>query len=186
MDNGHYSMTLPLKKYVPRLPNNQVCYHKKKIRVSFYCSVRFESGSLNDLLLSWPDLTDDLLGVVQRFRKEQTAITCHIEKMFYQFEVHQKDKDYLRFMWWPNGETSLRPRTFRLTVRLFVASSSPGCSNYGLKQAAQDGQAEFGTQAANFVRSNFYVDYKLASTSSVEQIIDILSLTLKLYVQKPE
>ena len=64
-----------------------------------------------------------------------------------------------------------------MTVHLFGASSSPGCSNYGLKQAAQDGEAEFGTQAANFVRSNFYVDDGLASTPSVKQAIDLVSDT---------
>ena len=237
MDNGHYSMPLPLKQPVPRLPNNQAqaisrlnllkkkfnrdekfrseytsfmeeiiaqgyaetvneqetqndshnvwyiphhgVFHpkKKKIRVVFDCSARFETISLNDLLLPGPDLTNDLLGVLLRFRKEQTAITCDIQKMFYQFEVHQNDRDYLRFMWWPKGDTSLKPRTFRMTVHLFGASSSPGCSNYGLKQAAQDGEAEFGTQAANFVRSNFYVDDGLASTSSVKQAIDLVSDT---------
>ena len=186
MDNGHYSMPLPLKQPVPRLPNNQaqalsrlnllkkkfsrddkfsteytsfmeennfkrasqkqsrskkvtvvtITYgtfrttvsftlKKKKIRVVFDCSARFESISLNDLLLSGPDLTNDLLGVLLRFRKEQTAITCDIQKMFYQFEVHSEDRDYLRFMWWPNGDTSLKPRTFRMTAHLFGASSSP-------------------------------------------------------------
>ena len=215
MDNGHYSMSLPLKQSVPRLPNNQTqalsrlnilkkkfsrddkfrteytsfmeeiiaegfaetvveqdkqsgdhnvwyiphhgVFHpkKKKIRVVFDCSARFESISLNDLLLSGPDLTNDLLGVLLRSRKEQTAITCDIQKMFYQFEVHREDRDYLRFMWWPNGDTSLKPRTFRMTVHLFGASSSPGCSNYGLKQAAQDGEAEFGSQAANFFSIKF-------------------------------
>ena len=160
------------------IPQHGVFHPKKKnIRVVFDCSARFESISMNDQLFSGPDLLNDLLGVLLRFRKEQTAITCDNQKMFYQFEVHREDRDYLRFMWWPKGDTSLEPKTFRMTVHLFGASSFPGCSNYGLKQVAQDGEAELGSQAANFVRSHFYVDDGLASTSSVEHAIDLVSDT---------
>ncbi len=50
--------------YHPRKPN--------KIRVVFDCSAKFDGVSLNDVLLQGPDLTNSLIGVLNRFRKEDT------------------------------------------------------------------------------------------------------------------
>ena len=82
------------------IPHHGVYRPKKnKIRVVFDCSVKFKGTSLNDHLLSGPDLTNNLIGVLCRF-----TITCGLEKMFHQFVVCKEDRDYLRFLWWPNGD----------------------------------------------------------------------------------
>ena len=44
-----------------------------------------------------------------------------------------------------------------MTVHLFGATSSAGCTNYGLKAIAEDNKQEFGEEFANFVKRNFYV-----------------------------
>ena len=44
-----------------------------------------------------------------------------------------------------------------MTVRLFGAVSSPGCANFGMNKAANDGEEQFGKPAAYFVRHDFYV-----------------------------
>ena len=54
-----------------------------------------------------------------------------------------------------------------MQVHLFGAGSSPGCANFGFKQAANDREREFGTEAAHFIRRNFYVDDGLKSLSTV-------------------
>ena len=38
-----------------------------------------------------------------------------------------------------------------MTVYLFGATSSPGCANFAPKRAAQDGEGEFGSAAADFL-----------------------------------
>ena len=43
-----------------------------------------------------------------------------------------------------------------MTVHTFVATSSPSCSNFGLKQVASE--SEFGSNVGDFLRQNFYVD----------------------------
>ena len=49
-----------------------------------------------------------LIGVLSRFRKEEEAVTCDIEKMFHSFHVILNIEDYLRFLWFkdnnPNGQ----------------------------------------------------------------------------------
>ena len=93
------------------LPHHGI-YHPKKpssIRVVFNCSARYHGESLNDHLLQGPDLTGRLTGVLTRFRGERVAFMADIEKMFYQVKVKKADQDFLRFLWWPNGNLTKEP-----------------------------------------------------------------------------
>ena len=96
---------------------------------------------------------------------------CDLEAMFHQFKVAKKDRDFLRFYWWKNGDTSKNPIDCRMTVHLFGAASSPGCANFGLKKAANDHGSEFGTETATFIRKNFYVDDGLNSVATVSEAV---------------
>ncbi|TWW62964.1 hypothetical protein D4764_04G0016110 [Takifugu flavidus] len=70
------------------------------------------------------------------FRKGPVAVVCDVERMFHQFHVRPEDQDYLRFLWWENGDLESPPSVFRMRVHLFGAASSPGCANFGLKHIA--------------------------------------------------
>ena len=161
------------------MPHHGV-YHpkKKKLRVVFDASAKHAGISLNDTLLQGPDMLNGLLGVLCRFRKENIAIMCDIEQMFYQFRVIKEHRDYLRFLWW--DDLGKPPAEFRMTVHLFGAKSSPGCANFGLKMAADYGEKEFGKVAADFVRNDFYVDDGLTSVSTVEEAVNLVENTQKL------
>ena len=139
------------------IPHHGVYHPQKpgKIRVVFDCSTKFLGKSLNDHLLQGPDLTNKLLSVLTRFRQEKIAFMADIEQMFYQVKVKEDDQDFLRFLWWPNGDLTKEPQEFRMSVHLFSAASSPGCSNYALKLTADDHEAEFGNEAADTLRRNF-------------------------------
>ena len=112
---------------------------------------------LNDHLLSGPDLTISLLGVLFRFRIYPIGIMCDVEKMFHRFHVHPEDRDYLRFLWWKDGDVSKEPLDYRMNVHLFGATSSPGCANFGLKYLARLYEQEYHL-AAPFLCQDFYVD----------------------------
>ena len=150
-------------------------YHpkKQKIRVVFDCSARFKGSSLNDELLSGPDLTNNLLGVICRFRMYHYAITCDVEKMFHQFIVPKNDRNYLRFLWWPNGDTELPPKEYRMKVYLFGATSSPGCASYALKYLANQERVTYPT-ASHFIINDFYVDDGLTSVESREEAKELI------------
>jgi hypothetical protein len=45
-----------------------------------------------------------------------------------------------------------------MNVHLFGAISSPSCSNYALRRTADKFEEEEGTEAANVLKKNFYVD----------------------------
>ena len=63
---------------------------------------------------------------------------------------------------------------YRLKVHLFGASSSPGCANFRLRRAADDGEEEFGTDAATFIPKDFYVDDGLKSLSTLPEAIQLI------------
>ena len=99
------------------LPHHPVIHPKKpKIRVVFDCSVKYRGMCLNDALMQGPHLTNDLVGVLIRFRKELIAVTGDIRAMFHQVKVHPKDVNALRFLWWPKGNLNSNPMDYRMVV----------------------------------------------------------------------
>ena len=101
-------------------------YHPKKpekIRVVFDCSAKFAGTSLNDQLLQGPDLTNSLVGVLTRFRQEPVAFMGDVEAMFYPVVVPVEQRDFLSFLWWPNGDLNAQLVEYRMTVHPFGAVS---------------------------------------------------------------
>lgn len=160
------------------LPHHGVTHPRKpgKIRVVWDCSSRCNGFSLNDILLQGPDMNNTLLGVLLRFRLGEIAISCDIEKMFFQFRVPPDQRDLLRFLWFnDNGQVS----TFRMTVHLFGAVSSPSCAIYGLKRLAMDYGGKY-PQAERFINKHFYVDDGLVSTDSTEDAIKMAQQSIEM------
>ena len=137
-----------------------------KIRVVFDCSAKHKGESLNDHLLQGPDLTNALVGVLVRMHQEPIAFMCDIEQMFHQFKVNEEHRNFLRFLWWEKGNCELEPVEYRMSVHPFGAVSSPGCANFGLRQTANDNESQFGSEAATFIRRDFYVDDGLKSVAT--------------------
>ena len=161
------------------LPHHGV-YHRQKtesLRVVFDCSARYQGKSLNDHLLQGPDLTSKLTGVLIRFREEKIAVMADVEKMFYQVKVTKPDQNYLRFLWWPDSDLTKEPVDYCMTVHLFGGASSPGCSNFALKRTADDHEEEFGSDIADTLRRNFYVDDMLKSVPTEERAIEVVQGT---------
>ncbi|XP_043214441.1 uncharacterized protein LOC122377914 [Amphibalanus amphitrite] len=149
------------------IPHHGV-YHptKNKLRVVFDCSASYNGVSLNDVLMQGPNLTNSLVDVLVRFRQETVAFTGDIESMFLQVMVPESDRNYLSFLWWPEGDTSSTPRVFRMTRHLFGATSSPSCANYALHRTAEDFGTGYTPEVKKTLQRSFYVDDVCQSTTS--------------------
>ncbi|XP_030208539.1 uncharacterized protein LOC115556311 [Gadus morhua] len=156
------------------IPHHGVRHAKKpdKLRVVFDCSARHKGTSLNDHLLSGPDLLNNLSGVLIRFRRYPVALMCDIEKMFHQFHVDEADRNYLRFLWWKQGDLNSPPSEFRMKVHLFGAASSPGCANFGMKHLAKE-NGDLYPKGSQFIMRDFYVDDGLTSAGSTEEAVQL-------------
>ena len=170
-------MTIALLSTLPR-------QEADKIHVVFDCSADYKRESLNKYLLTGPDLTNGLVGVLCQFRRDPVAFMCDLEAMFHQFKVDKRHRNLLWFLWWPDGDIKAVLVEYRMTVHLLGAGSSPGCANFALKRIATDHEEEFGHNGANFVRDNFYVDNDLKSVSTVTETIKLIESTLGLRPHK--
>ncbi|XP_064647467.1 uncharacterized protein LOC135500152 [Lineus longissimus] len=171
VSEGHHQSQGP----VWYIPHHGVYHPKKpgKIRVVFDCAAKFKGTCLNDHLLQGPDQMNTLVGVLCRFRMESIALMCDIERMFHRFLVHKEDRDYLRFLWWSDGNIEEEPVEYRMKVHLFGAASSPGCAIYGLRYVANK-YKDLSPDAASFILGGFYMDDGLISEESAEKSCSLI------------
>lgn len=94
--------------------------------------------------------------------------------MFHQVRVPVVQRDFLRFLWWPNGDLDSNMEEYRMAVHLFGAVSSPRCSNFALKKTASDNEATFGSLVAQTIDRNFYLDYCLKSVECPTSAIGLV------------
>ena len=121
------------------LPHHPVTHPLKpdKVRVVYDCAAKYGGTSLNQQLLPGLDQTNQLVGVLSRFRQETVGMVADIEGMFHQVLVEPKDCDVLRFLRWPNGDSSGEVEEYRMVKHLFGATSSPSIANFCLKKTAE-------------------------------------------------
>ena len=152
-------------------------YHpqkQEKIRVVFHSASEVKGVSLNKLLLSGPDLANSLFGVLLRFRRHSIAFMADIQQMFHSFFVKEDHRNFLRFFWYEGNNPDGEITEFRMKVHLFWKTWSPTVATYGLRKTTQVEEVNFGADAREFVENDFYVDDGLKSTSTTEEVVDLL------------
>lgn len=136
------------------LPHHGIYHPKKpnKICIVFDCSAKYEGTSLNSQLMRGPDITNSLVGVLTCFRQDHVAFMADIESMFHQVHVPDEHCDFLRFLWWPEGDLEVATQEYQMTVHIFGAASSLSCCNFVLKQTAKDTETMSGPLVAETIR----------------------------------
>ena len=130
--------------------------------------------SLNEKLYKGPDLTNSLVGVLTRFRKDRVAVMADIESMLYQ--VPDRDSSFLRFFCWEDGNLERELQECQMVVHLFGAISSPACANFAYNKE------DFPSDVISTLKRNFYVDdclksltLKTKATAHVDSLRNLLS-----------
>lgn len=180
LDNG-YAMRVPADRLTAPtgelwfLPHHGV-YHpqKRKLRVVFDCAAQFGGTSLNAQLLQGPNLTNALTGVLTRFREEEVAFMADIESMFYRVNVPVSQQNFLRFLWWPEGDIRGDLHEYCMTVHIFGAVSSPSIANYALRRTTRDFGGNHTPSVTSTILRNFYVDDCLRSSPNVVTAEELL------------
>ncbi|XP_041926339.1 uncharacterized protein LOC121690066 isoform X1 [Alosa sapidissima] len=180
LKNNHAEVAPELREeerwYLPSF----AVYHPQKpdqIRVVFDSSAQQSGISLNNVLLTGPDLNNTLLGVLMRFRKDKVAVMADIQQMFYCFLVAERHRNYLRFLWFKDNNVANEVIDYRMKVHVFGNSPSPAVAIYGLRRAIRDGAEKYGADTVNFVERHFYVDDGLCSVPTDAEAIGLLHRT---------
>ncbi|XP_003741893.1 uncharacterized protein LOC100903308 [Galendromus occidentalis] len=94
-----------LVHYLPILPvvKQSSAQSTPKVRVIKDAGARREDeAALNDVLHGGANLLPDVIKVLLRFRQDEIAVTCDIEKAFLQYRIHPDHRTFLRYFW-PQG-----------------------------------------------------------------------------------
>ena len=111
-----------------------------KVKLELYLTavLKYKGNSLNQNLLSGPDLTNQLISVLHKFRLKPVAFMVDIQAMYYQVKVPESQRSYLQYFWGKEGDINPEIADHEIFVRLFGAASSLSSSNYALKRTAVD------------------------------------------------
>ena len=118
------------------IPHHGVYHPNKpgKIRVVFDCSAEFDEQSLNKELLTGPDLTNQILGVLTRFWQNSIAFMADIEAMYYQLVVPEHQQTFIKFLWWNDRNIDEDPVDFAMCVHVFWGAFSASSANYAYEE----------------------------------------------------
>ena len=129
---------------------------------------KFVGASLNKSLLTRPDLLQNLIYVLVRFRQHTFAVSTGMEGAFFQVGVLPCDQPSLRFLWREDPTSNVVVHQY--TRHIFGAKDSPTCANYALQRTGRDNAKEY-PEAAKAVLENFYMDDYLDSVESPERAL---------------
>ena len=152
------------------IPHHGV-YHPSKpgnIRVVFDCSAEFQGKSISRKLLSGPDLTNQFIGIMTRFREKKIAFMAAIEAMYHQVLVPDDQQLFLKFLWWSTDDINDEPQDFMMCAHVFGGTSSASCSSYTIRRTAIDNKEVYRTDPATTLLRNFNVDDLLKSMRDVQ------------------
>ena len=165
---------LPSKgKVIHYLPHHAVTKDSPTtpLRIVFDCSAKCGKNlSLNDNLLSGPNMVPELTKVLMRFRTDRYAISSDISKAFLNVQLHPKDRDATRFLWSDDPyDKNFKVKVYRFKSVLFGATCSQFILNATIKHHLENVAEGDAIHASNLNR-NLYVDNVLYTTNVAEEV----------------
>lgn len=152
--------------FLPHRPVIKESSETTKIRPVFNASAHSRnSPSLNDCLAKGPNLIEIIPSILNRFRKYRIGISSDIEKAFCQIKIAEKDRDFLRFLWF-DSQNNLK--IYRHNRVVFGLTSSPFLLAATLNHLLNTVKENF-EDTAQILRDSFYIDNSLVSLSDIEE-----------------
>ena len=142
-------------------------------RIVFNSSSKFRGHVLNEYWAKGPDMLNNLLGVLIRFREDKVAVAGDIRKMYHSVSISELDQHTHRFMW-RDMDMRRRPDVYKITRVSFGDKPAGSIAALALKKTAQMSEEEF-PEASTTIRDNTYVDDILGSLPSQEKASQITS-----------
>ncbi|KAJ0171671.1 hypothetical protein K1T71_012434 [Dendrolimus kikuchii] len=169
IDMGHMHLTtisnMKPAYYLPHHGVHRADSNTTSLRVVFNASEKTDTGlSLNDLMYRGPNLQQDILSLILKWRKYKYAFTADIEKMFRQIFVHKEDQRYQQIVWRENPNHHLKDYT--LATVTYGTKAAPYLAMMTLKQLAIDERSRYPV-AAKVLEEQFYMDDVLSGAFDI-------------------
>lgn len=170
---GHMSLTNSNDSGVAyHLPHHAVIKQESestKVRVVFDGSAPTSSGySLNDILMTGPNMQDSLFAILIRARQYKFLLTGDIEKMYRQVLVDSGDRSLQRILWRENESTPIQ--VYDLNTLTYGTASASYLSTRCLWQLGEEQDNEL---IKNIIQQDFYVDDLITGSNQEDELIYI-------------
>ena len=149
-----------------------------KLRLVFDAAAKSGGKSLNDQLLTGPDMLQSLVSILIRFRQHAVAFKADIRDMYLRVRVRSEDRGALRFLW-RGRDRKARPTTLEMTRLIFGANSSQSSAIF-VKDENARGYGDTLPRASRSVINDFYVDDYLSGASSTEEAVQLIRDVIKI------
>ena len=118
---------------------------------------------LNEYWANGPDLLNNLLGVLIRFRENRVAFIGDIKKMYHTVKTSELDQHTHRFLW-RDMDSTREPDTYIIQRVSFGDKPSGTIATIALRKTAEMTRKEY-QEAADIIHNNTYMgDIGLEST----------------------
>jgi len=143
-----------------------------KIRLVFDAAAKSNGTSLNDTLLTGPDLLNSIVGVLFKFRQKKIAFTGDIQEMFHQVLIRKEDLEAQRFLW-RGRDRNRDPDEMVMSVMTFGSACSPFSAQSVKNLKAKELKNEY-SKATTAIIEKHYMDDYLDSTDDEATAIKLI------------
>ncbi|KAL0832560.1 hypothetical protein ABMA28_000762 [Loxostege sticticalis] len=176
--NGPF--TSPVTWYLPHFGVTNV-NKPGKLRLVFDAAATYKGTSLNDNLLSGPDLLNPLLSILFRFRSKPIAMTADIEDMFLRIKIREDDQGAQLFLW-RGMDRQKTPEIYVMDSMIFGAASSPSSAIFVLNRNA-DRFANDYPEAVEAIQKHHYMDDYIDSVEDVGTALKLIKEITEIHRQ---
>ncbi|XP_068229104.1 uncharacterized protein [Palaemon carinicauda] len=163
------------------------------VRIVFDAAASYQGISLNDLLAKGPDVINNLLGILLRFREGKIGVVGDIKKMYNTVKLSEEDMHTHRFLW-RNFELERDPSHYKLKTVTFGDKPSGSIAMMALRKTAEINNCF--PLASKMIVEDSYVDDIISSVNSkdcalerikeVEEVLRLGGFQIKYWVLSGE
>ena len=142
-------------------------------RIEFNTGAKYHGHTLNDYYAKGPDMLNNLLAVLLRFRKNHVAYVGDVSKMFHSIAIPEVYQMIHKFLW-RGIKVNRKPDTYVMTAANMGDRPSATMAMLALQKIAKMQEFQY-LYAAKAIIENSYIDNILESVENYEFALQVIN-----------